>query len=247
MRMRYLVVSCLCFSLFVSFLFPKYSFAQERVIPSSRVSSHLNVRETSNVTSDIVGTLEPGQSAELLESVPYWYRVRLQNAREGFVSKAWAQVITVAQENGEVIRLGAWNIKKLGHENSKNFPIVARIINENFDIVAVVEVMQKQLSHPGYNTLLTELGSNWSGLVTDRPRPNTNVGHSEFYAIFYRTTLVRPCTGWTNLVYHDDNDGSGNDTGQDHFSREPAYGCFEAPQNNSNVGIDFLLAAYHAR
>ena len=51
-------------------LAPSLLFAQERVIPSSRVSTHLNVRTTPNVNSDIVGTLQPGQSAELLNSVP---------------------------------------------------------------------------------------------------------------------------------------------------------------------------------
>ena len=37
-----------------------------------------------------------------------------------------------------------------------------------------------------------------------------------------------------------DNDGSGGDTGNNEFSREPAYGCFKSGN------FDFLLAPYHA-
>jgi hypothetical protein len=111
----------------------------------------------------------------------------------------------------------------------------------------VVEVMQRQRAHPGYDALISELGPGWAGIVTDSPRPKTTSGSAEFYAILYRVALVRPCFGWNQLIYHTDNDGSGTGTTLDHFSREPAYGCFEAPLNDTAIGVDFLLAGYHAR
>lgn len=218
----------------------------ETIVPSSRVSSYLNIREQANVQSSVVGTLHPNESAELLESIPYWYHVRQNNGILGYVSKAWSSRISDAEEIGELIRLGSWNIKKLGHGTSSNFSRIAQVIESNFDVLAVVEVMQKKGGHPGYETLLSKLGSGWNGLITESPRPNTNSGNSEFYAIFYRQEIVHPCNGWDHLIFYVDNDGSSTGSGVDHFSREPAFGCFEASVNDSSVGIDFLLAAYHA-
>lgn len=52
------------------------------------------------------------------------------------------------------VRLGAWNIKKLGHGSSKRYDLVAQVIEEHFDLVAILEVMQKGGTHPGYDELL---------------------------------------------------------------------------------------------
>ncbi|MFC1523661.1 SH3 domain-containing protein [Thermodesulfobacteriota bacterium] len=236
------------FILFTLLLPPSLSSAQERVVPSSRVTSHLKVRALNNVNSQIVGRLLPNESAEFLESVPYWYHIRLDDGPPGYVSKAYSEKISVAEESGQVVRLGSWNIKNLGYDNSKDFQLVAQIIESNFDILVILEVMRKGGGHPGYDTLLTTLGSGWGGLVTDTPRPNTTaVTYAEFYAVLYRNALVRPCNGWSQLIYHTDNDGSSNASGPpDNFSREPAYGCFEAPMNTNTVGVDFMLAAFHA-
>ena len=233
--------------LFIFFVFSGLPAYADLVMPSSRVTSHLNVRQQPDVSSPVVGTLSPGESAELTGSVPHWYKVTLNNGTQGFVSKAWAQVVAGVEEAERTIRVGSWNIKKLGHGSSKDFPLVAKTIDSNFDILSVVEVMQKQGGHPGYDALLAALGSGWSSVVTDTPRPNTNAGHAEYYAILYRSALVKTCEGWNKLVYHVDNDGGDNGSGDDHFSREPAFGCFEVPVDDAAIGFDFLLAAYHAR
>jgi hypothetical protein len=215
------------------------------VTPSDRVTTRLNVRDGPSTTTAIVGKLQPGEDALFLESIPRWYKIQLDNGQEGFVSKSWS--IKLDSQTGEqYIRLGAWNIKKLGHGSRKDYPLVSQIIDESFDVVAIIEVMQKQHGHPGYDALMQVLGNEWDGLVTDTPRHDTGSGSSEFYAVAYRKSTVRPCTGWTTLQYYSDNDGSDNGTGPDMFSREPAYGCFEAGFNSGAVGIDFMLAAYHA-
>jgi hypothetical protein len=144
------------------------------------------------------------------------------------------------------LRLGAWNIKKLGHGAETNYPLIATIIDGNFDVLAVVEVMQKSGGHPGYDALLKQLGDSWGGQLTASPRPKTGSGSSEFYAILYRRQAARPCSGWTELRYQRDNDGGPEGDGADHFAREPAFGCFEAIPAGGAVGFDFLLAAYHA-
>lgn len=235
-------------SLVIVFLWLPASPAHaDRIVPSDGVTIHLTVRREPSVQSEAVGTLGRNESAELIESVPYWYRIELDDGTPGFVSKRWSRRISEAQESGEIVRLGSWNIKKLGHGSSTDFALVGQIIESNFDVLAVVEVMQKQGGHPGYDTLLSTLGAGWTGMVTDSPRPNTSSGNAEYYAIVYRVAVVRPCAGWTALVFHADHDGGSAGSGADHFSREPAFGCFEAPANDTSVGIDFLLAAYHAR
>lgn len=230
----------------VFFLFSGVANAIDQVSPSDRVTSHLNVRQDSTKDSPVVGSLQPDQSAIHIESVPYWYLVELQNGVQGYVSKAWSELTNSHVEAIEHIRIGHWNIKKLGHGSSTNFPLVAKLIDDNFDIIALVEVMQKKGGHQGYDTLLEQLCEEWAGIVTSSPRPNTGAGHAEFYAVAYRKEFERTCAGWDQLIYHPDNDGGSDGTGNDYFSREPAYGCFEAGIDG-RVSVDFMLAAYHAR
>ncbi len=227
------------FALCISLLLSPQIWA-DLVTPNDRVTSRLVVRADSNSSSTIRGYLYPGDTAQLDGSVPYWYEIKLDDGTPGFVSKGYASVVTTLSSS-QVLRLGSWNIKKLGHGSSKDYPVTAQIIEDNFDILAVVEVMQKGGAHGGYDDLIAQLGPNWAGMVTSEPRPNiSNVGSAEFYAIVYRTARVSPCTGWTALVYHVDNDGGPTGTGANVFSREPAFGCFVAGN------FDFVLAAYHA-
>jgi len=222
----------------------------DRVVPSNRVETQLKLRAAPNGSSVTVGFLEPGDSAQLVESVPNWHHIRLDNGTQGYVSKAWSLVVSDSAPPAaaaDSIRLGGWNIKKLGHGTSKDFALVAQVIEVNFDIVAVVEVMQRSGGHPGYERLLQQLGSGWTGMVTSKPRPNTKAGNAEFYAVLYRTQSIQPCDGWTALQYIVDNDGSPAGSGPDNFSREPAFGCFAARLANGAIGFDFVLAAYHAR
>lgn len=62
----------------------------ESVAPAPGVTSHVMVREfPSTQDSNVVGQLRPGESAEVLDSVPRWYWVRLADSTEGYVSKRW--------------------------------------------------------------------------------------------------------------------------------------------------------------
>lgn len=214
----------------------------DRVTPSDRVQTGLRIRSDPDVHSTIVGVLLPGQSLPLRSSVPSWYEVSLANGDSGFVSKSWARLIPDVAPPvaaSAELRLGSWNIRKLGHGDNKNFPLVAEVIESHFDIVAIVEVMQKAGGHPGYDSLIVALGQGWNGIVTSAPRPNTGSGSAEFYAILFRPQRVELCDGWTDLRYAPDDD--------DVFSREPAFACFVTFTGNGSSGFDFLLAAYHAR
>ena len=235
-------MTTVCFALLLSGL-----ASADQIIPSDRVQTQLNVREQPDVASPIVGSLLSNDMAELVGDIPYWYHIQLSDGIKGYVSKAWSERVATVTGEGRLIRLGAWNIKKLGHGSSKDYGAVSKVIEDNFDILAVVEVMQKAGAHGGYDTLMSTLGEQWEGIVTTTPRPNTTSGSAEFYAVIYRRALLRPCAQWGELRYHSDNDGSASGVGVNVFSREPAFGCFEAPLNTNDIGIDFLLGVYHAR
>lgn len=218
----------------------------DRVVPSDRVTSSLNVRAHESADSPIVGKMTRAESAELLAGFPYWFQVKLSDGTVGFVSKAWATRIPEMPGQNELLRIGSWNLKKLGHGGQKDIATMARVIDSTFDVAALLEVMQKGGGHPGYDELLSALGPGWKGVVTETPRPNSGSGNAEFYAFVYRPAKAHLCPGWGMPEYAPDNDGSGNESTPDLFSREPVFECFEAGQGNT-VGMDFLLAAYHAR
>ncbi len=92
---------CLSFLLMLSFgalllasglIAPDEALA-ERVITSPRVQTYVFVREMPASGSPIIGTLHPYEEVVLVESTPGWYRVKLLNLAEGFVSSHWTRVI----------------------------------------------------------------------------------------------------------------------------------------------------------
>jgi hypothetical protein len=238
------IIAILLALLITLVLVPLAAFAAE-ITPSDRVVTRVNVHAGPSTVETVVGKLQPGDRAELLSVVPNWYHIRLTDGIEGFVSRTWTVEVNPAGDSN-LIRIGAWNIKKLGHGSSKNYALLASIVDQQFDLLTVIEVMQKQGGHPGYDSLLASLGSGWAGLVTDSPRPRSGSGNAEFYAVLYRPDQLSPCVGWHELSYHQDNDGSPTGTGENRFVREPAYGCFVAWNSAGAVGCDFVVAAYHA-
>ena len=67
-------------------------WAVHHVSPSEHVDAFVNIRAKASLESDTVGELHKGERAELLERLPRWYRVRLQDGTSGFVSKSWVRV-----------------------------------------------------------------------------------------------------------------------------------------------------------
>ncbi|HYJ78633.1 MAG TPA: MBL fold metallo-hydrolase, partial [Longimicrobiaceae bacterium] len=67
--------------------------AADVVVPSPEVTTRVVVRAGPSSESADVGSLRPGEQAELLGSVPNWHEVRLADGTRGFVSKRWTRVI----------------------------------------------------------------------------------------------------------------------------------------------------------
>ena len=63
------------------------------VTPAADVTNRVIVRASASSQSAQVGSLAPGDRAELVGSVPNWHEIRLSSGATGFVSKRWTRVI----------------------------------------------------------------------------------------------------------------------------------------------------------
>ena len=68
---------------------PVSSTAQ--VIVKSTPTGFLRVRSTATANGQEIGQVKPGDVLTMLEEIPNWYRVRLSDGKEGFVSAAYVQ------------------------------------------------------------------------------------------------------------------------------------------------------------
>lgn len=65
----------------------------EGVSPTSRVKTHVNVRSGPSSESRVLAQLSSGARADFLTEVGGWYRIRLDDGSEGFVSTQWTQLV----------------------------------------------------------------------------------------------------------------------------------------------------------
>lgn len=80
-------------ALLLSFCALGAASAQDAVTPSDRVRRNVVVRAEPTTESTALDRLVPGDEAQLEGEEPGWYRIRLPDGREGFVSKAWTVLI----------------------------------------------------------------------------------------------------------------------------------------------------------
>lgn len=79
----------------------------DTVMPSERVRNSVVVREGPSTQSRAIGGLHSGDEAELVGDLPRWFKVRLDNGTEGFVSKAWTTVTAAEPTAGETTATSA--------------------------------------------------------------------------------------------------------------------------------------------
>lgn len=63
----------------------------QAVIVSDTPTGFLNVRESASVTSKKIGTVTPGDSLELVSEEDGWFRVKISDGTEGFISAQYAK------------------------------------------------------------------------------------------------------------------------------------------------------------
>ncbi|RJP21928.1 MAG: SH3 domain-containing protein [Candidatus Abyssobacteria bacterium SURF_5] len=200
----------------------------DRIIPVGQVTNRVRVRHRPDTDSPAIGSLRFNESAELLESLPYWYHIKLDNGVPGYVSRAWTRKVSEAEGDGEIVRAGYW---KIGSPAQKELDLkaAAQVIERYFDVIALSWVEQENFPVSG-RALLDELGAQWAALPADLPLS---------CAILYRTAIIRACPESKNIKMQP------LETAPDETPAPIiAFGCFEAPTNKSSTGIDFLFGVY---
>jgi len=88
--LRRLVAAALALAIAVPL--PVAALAQQAVTPSQRVTRNVVVRQAPTAASPALDRLVPGAVLPLIADGPDWYRVRLPDGQDGFVSKAWTDL-----------------------------------------------------------------------------------------------------------------------------------------------------------
>lgn len=72
---------------------PAVAAAQATVVPTDRVVNGVSIRVSATTTSQKIGLLQPGDTADFIGEVPKWYRIDHPSLGAGFVSKSWTRLV----------------------------------------------------------------------------------------------------------------------------------------------------------
>src|SRR6476619_5636291 len=92
--MRFAAWSVVRLGLVVGVFFCGRPAQADTVVPGPDVTTRVIVRASASGLSAQVGSLVPGQSAQLIGSVPNWHKVQLSNGIQGFVPRRWTRVVS---------------------------------------------------------------------------------------------------------------------------------------------------------
>lgn len=154
---------------FLLVFFLSFSFAfSQLVTPNDRVSSRLNVRDLPSSAGNIIGSLEPGESAALLsETVPYYYQILFSGVDTAYVHKGYSKVVGHMKDS---LVIGSWNIKFFGSPDSckRDIETIADIV-QTMDVMAIQEVSDKNFLErlDSLVELLGTRGYNYEYLYSD--------------------------------------------------------------------------------
>jgi endonuclease/exonuclease/phosphatase family metal-dependent hydrolase len=154
------------------------------------------------------------------------------------------------------IRLGTFNIEKLGKDNdyqAKN----AAVILKNYDLVAIQEVMNigatknNPVGNAGVEALkkiILYLGEDWDYVISSEPNGTASAKKSkafntfEYYAFIYRKSKVELIKDFARLWDEAGNPIPKLKDQERQFDREPFIASFKA----RNGKLDFTIITIHA-
>lgn len=154
------------------------------------------------------------------------------------------------------IRLGTFNIEKLGKENEYQAKNAAEILR-NFDIVAIQEVMNtgarktSAIGNVGIEALkkiVSFLGEDWDCVISLEPNGTASAKKSrafntfEYYAFIYRKSKLEFVKDSEHLWNEVENPMSKLKDQKRQFDREPFIASFRVKNGN----LDFTLITIHA-
>ena len=168
---------------------------------------------------------------------------------------SYAEIVIVSCPENQ-IRLGTFNIEKLGKANEYQARNAAEIL-KNYDLVAIQEVMNtgatrnNHIGKKGIEALqqiVAYLGDDWAYIVSIEPNGTANAERSgalntfEYYAFIYRKSKVELISDSAYLWDEDVNSMQGLKDQERQFDREPFIASFKVKNGN----LDFTLITIHA-
>lgn len=154
------------------------------------------------------------------------------------------------------IRLGTFNIEKLGKANEYQARNAAEIL-KNYDIVAIQEVMNTGATRKNHigkkgkealQQIVAYLGDDWAYVVSSEPNGTARAEQSrafntfEYYAFIYRKSKAELIPDSNYLWDEDGNSMHGLKDQERQFDREPFIASFKSKNGN----LDFTLITIHA-
>lgn len=154
------------------------------------------------------------------------------------------------------IRLGTFNIEKLGKANEYQTKNAAEIL-KNYDIVAIQEVMNtgasknNPIGNEGIEALkkiVSYLGEDWGYIISPAPNGTASATKSkafntfEHYAFLYRKSKIELIKNSAHLWNEQENPMPGLKDQERQFDREPFIASFKAVNGN----LDFTIITIHA-
>lgn len=168
----------------------------------------------------------------------------------------YCEAVRVFPSDDNQIRLGTFNIEKLGKANEYQAKNAAKIL-KNYDIVAIQEVMNTGASktnprgEKGIEALkhiVSYLGDNWGYVVSLEPNGTASANRSrafntfEYYAFIYRKSKLELVKDSAHLWNELGNPMQGLKDQERQFDREPFIASFKVKNGN----LDFTIITIHA-
>lgn len=86
----------------ILFLFLPLIALADAVVPIDEVENSVNIRLSPDASSEVVGKLNQGSSAVLVESIEGWHEIQLEGGSTGFISADWSRVV-VGTDVAEIV------------------------------------------------------------------------------------------------------------------------------------------------
>jgi len=137
--------------------------AADLVVPIDSVDSYVNIRQTPDAGTEVVGRLQKGIPLRLVQSVPGWHEVELDDeGTRGFVSSDWANVIdegatevvdepdleTVAEEVAEPEAAPEPVVEEVAEPEAAPAPVVEKLAEPEVAPEPVVEEVAEPEAAP---------------------------------------------------------------------------------------------------
>jgi hypothetical protein len=110
-------------------LLPMWSLAAS-VVPIDKVENSVNIRLLPDASSDVVGELYQGSSAELVSELEGWYEVQLEGDATGYISADWSRIVADEPVVADVVveELVAATVDEVAEEVAE--PVVDEFVEE---------------------------------------------------------------------------------------------------------------------